>query len=84
MLNRVLGIATLGALFGGTGLPVMAYRQPGTTVNASKNRKRGMFNGWLYPSVLIGTKGAGITVAHAKRAAKKKRTKARHKAACRG
>lgn len=68
MLNRVLGMAIVGALLGATGM------------TATGHQRR-----WIYPGEqLIGKKGAGVTVAQAKRVARKARNVKRHKAACRG
>lgn len=85
MLNRVFAAVAL-ALTAGGGMPALGYTRPQVTANASKKSKRNLFTGQSYGSwaMLYGTKGAGITMAQQKRAAKKRRNVKRHRAACRG
>jgi hypothetical protein len=83
MLNRVLGAAIIGALLGSAGMPAVAYQRPQITADAGKKRRQALFNGAFYQERLIGTKGAGITMAQQKRTARKVRNQQRHKAAAR-
>lgn len=78
----IFGAAMIGALAGVT--PALAYHQPTITANASKKQRKGLFNQRIYETVSYwGQKGAGITMAQQKRAAKKARNVKRHKAAAR-
>ena len=76
--SRLLALATMGAFAaipGGMANPVPVPR-----AIVSSKAKRGLFNGWAYGSqILIGTKGAGVSMAQQKRAAAKVRNRARNK-----
>lgn len=58
--------------------PAIAVSQPAPQVvmNAPKRAKKGLFTGYTVPSfMLYGTKGAGISMATQKRAARKAKNK---------
>lgn len=77
MLAAAVALSGLGAV---VPAPQMVTR-PQVTV--STKRKKGLFNGMVrpYSGALIGTKGASISVAQAKRTAAKRINRLRHKRA---
>lgn len=82
MLRRTL----LAAAVALASLTVTGTAQPAPVVqvNAPRKAKRGLFGGYYASNPgLHGTKGAGITIAQQKRASRKRRNVARHRAACR-
>ena len=62
----------------------MAQPAPVVQVNAPRKPKRGLFGGYYASNPgLYGTKGAGISMAQQKRASRKRRNVARHRAVSR-
>lgn len=80
-LSTSLAAAALLAL--GATAPALAQPAPLVTANAPRKAKRGLFNGAVIPGSgsprLYGRRGAGITMAQQKRAARKARNVAKHR-----
>jgi hypothetical protein len=80
--SRALMVAVLGMALSAAHLAAPpAHRTPVVEVAVSKKRKRGLFNGAVYPSspTLWGSSSLRISAAQSKRNSAKRRNQRRHK-----